>query len=840
MLDKFKHVWHKREMRETIEQKLMGLFGINISHANKKQLYKAISLVIRDRIMEKWAESAEKVHQANGKKLYYMSMEFLVGRALSNNLTNMGMDKTIEAVCRELGVDLQEIKEIEPDPGLGNGGLGRLAACFLDSLATLKLEGHGCGIRYEYGLFEQKIINGYQVEACDTWLEDGHVWEVEIPEEAETVRFGGTVKRWDDNGTPHFVHEGFQTVKAVPYDVPVVGSASPLINTLRLWGARSTRHLDMCLFNRGEYTRALTENNLVEVISQVLYPEDSHEQGKTLRLKQQYFFVSAGIQSIIRDFKLKGNPLSTFADKIVIHINDTHPSMAIPELMRIFLLEGMTWDEAWSIAKRTFAYTNHTIMHEALEKWPVALFKKVLPQIYCIVEEINERFCRSLWKLYPEDWQRISDMAIIAHGEVRMAHLAIVGSFSVNGVSSLHTEILQNQVFDKFHAIFPRRFRSITNGISHRRFLCIANPELSELITENIGSQWITRPLLLKEFSKTASDKNVQQLLYNIRQKKKKQLAAYIQKHNGISVDVNSIFDVQVKRLHEYKRQLLNILHIMHLYNQLRDNPDCDMHPRTFIFSAKAAAAYHMAKLIIKLINTVGDKINQDPAIGGKLKVVFLANYRVSLAELIVPATDVSEQISTAGKEASGTGNMKFMINGALTIGTLDGANVEMSQAVGRDNMYIFGLTTEEVNEVYQQGDYHPWTIAEANPHLKRVLDQLIDGTYSEDRTLFRPIYDSLLYGNGSTPDPYMVLKDFEAYRRMHQQVEKDYQNPELWWSKAIGNIANAGIFSSDRTIKEYNEQIWHLPKHEDAHWWMFGSSATDSATADKKKYNAD
>ncbi len=825
MLDKFKQVWQKREIRESIEQKLQGLFGVSIIHANNNQLYKAIALVVRDRIMEKWAESEEKVHQVNGKKLYYMSMEFLVGRALSNNLASMAMDKTLESVCRELGVDLREIKEVEADPGLGNGGLGRLAACFLDSLATLRLEGHGCGIRYEYGLFKQKIVDGYQVEVCDSWLEDGHVWEVEKPEEAETVRFEGTVKRRDDNGTPRFTHEGFQTVKAVPYDVPVVGHGSPVINTLRLWGARPTRHIDMCLFNRGEYTRALAENNLVEVISQVLYPEDSHEQGKTLRLKQQYFFVSAGIQSILKQFKQNGNPLSAFADKIVIHINDTHPSMAIPELMRIFLEEGMTWNEAWDIVTRTFAYTNHTIMHEALEKWPVSLFKKVLPQIYCIMEEINERFCRSMWKLYPENWQRISEMAIIAHDEVRMAHLAIVGSFSVNGVSTLHTEILKNQVFDKFHAVYPGRFRAITNGMSHRRFLCNANPELNELITARIGPQWVAQPLRLKDFSKMAPNQAVQEAVRNIRRQKKERLAAYIQEHNGVTVDVNSIFDVQVKRLHEYKRQLLNILHIMHLYNQLRDNPNLQIHPKTFIFSAKAAAAYQMAKLIIKLINAVGDKINNDPAIADKLKVVFLANYRVSLAELIVPATDVSEQISTAGKEASGTGNMKFMINGALTIGTLDGANVEMSQAVGRDNIYIFGLTAAEVNGIYQKGDYRPWAVAEADPCLKRVLDQLIDGTYSEDRNLFRPLYDNLLYGNGSMADPYMLLKDFDAYRRMHQQVEADYQNPELWWSKAIKNIACAGVFSSDRTIEEYNEQIWNLPKHENERLRLFKSS---------------
>ena len=824
MLKKFKQVWHRREIRDAIEQKLQGLFGVKAPNASPKQLYKAIALVARDRIMERWAISEEKVHDANGKKLYYMSMEFLIGRALSNNLANLSLDETFAAVCKEFGVDLNEIKEMEADPGLGNGGLGRLAACFLDSIATLKLEGHGCGIRYEYGLFKQKIVDGYQVEVCDSWLEDGHVWEVEKPEEAEDVRFEGQVSRRDDNGTPRFSHEAYQTVKAVPYDVPVVGYDSALVNTLRLWGARPTQHLDMCLFNRGEYTRALAENNLVEVISQVLYPEDSHEQGKILRLKQQYFFVSASIQSIVRQFKKNGNNLVDFAEKNVIHINDTHPSLAIPELMRILLDEGMTWDEAWQVVSRTFAYTNHTIMHEALEKWPVALFKRVLPQISCIVEEINERFCRSLWKLYPEDWQRISEMAIIAHGEVRMAHLAIVGSFCVNGVSYLHTEILKNQVFEKFHVAFPTRFRAITNGITHRRFLCVANPELSELITRKIGGQWVTQPLRLKALEQMADKPEVQDALRLIRRQKKQKLAEYIAIHNGVTVDVDSIFDVQVKRLHEYKRQLLNILHIMHLYNQLKDNPDIEMQPRTFIFSAKAAAAYHMAKLIIKLINTVGDKINADPDIQGKLKVVFLENYRVSLAELIVPATDVSEQISTAGKEASGTGNMKFMINGALTVGTLDGANVEMSQAVGLQNMYIFGLKAEEVNAVYQSGSYRPWEVAEADPRLKRVMDQLINGFYAADRNLFRPIYDSLLYGNGSMADPYLVLKDFDAYCQAHWLIDRDYRYPAVWWSKAIANIAAAGVFSSDRTIAEYNEQIWNLPRHENGRSRMFKS----------------
>lgn len=815
MIKGLKNAWKKKEIKDAIETKLQGLFGVRIEQASKRQIYKAVAMVVRDQIMEKWAYSEEKVSEENGKQLYYMSMEFLMGRALSNNLINISRSEPFDAACRDLGIDLNEIKQVEADPGLGNGGLGRLAACFLDSLATSRLAGHGCGIRYEYGLFRQKIVDGYQTEVCDPWLEDGHIWEVEKPEEAAIVNFGGSVTRWEDGGRVRFLHKDYQTVKAIPYDVPILGFDSPVINTLRLWGARSTKHIDMSLFNRGEYIRALADNNLAEVISQVLYPEDSHEQGKSLRLKQQYFFVSASIQSIVRKFKNNGNSIENFADKTVIHINDTHPALAVPELMRVLLEEGLSWDEAWAIARNTFAYTNHTIMHEALERWPVDLFRRLLPQIFAIVEEINERFCRDLWKVYPEDWETISDMAIIAHNEVRMANLAIAGSFCVNGVSGLHADILKQQVFSKFYHAFPTRFRGITNGITHRRFLYNANPELSSLITREIGKDWVVQPLKLKTFEKSASQQHVQDQLRDIRRKKKDALAAYIYSHNGVVVDVNSIFDVQVKRLHEYKRQLLNILHVMSLYNRLRENPSLPMHPRTFIFSAKAAAAYHMAKLVIKLITTVGDRVNNDRTIQDKLKVVFLENYRVSLAELIIPATDVSEQISTAGKEASGTGNMKFMINGALTVGTLDGANVEMSEAVGLENIYIFGLTAPEVNELYLSGNYRPWDIYDTDEDIRLVLDQLINGFYGPDRNLFRPIYDSLLYGNGTIADPYLVLKDFNAYRQIHEQIGRDYAVPSLWWKKSILNIANAGVFSSDRTIAEYNEQIWKLPRQQ-------------------------
>ena len=825
MLGKFRRVWQKRDVKEAIENKLQLMFGVNAAQASQKQLYKAVALVARDQIMERWAQSEENLHSSNEKKLYYMSMEFLVGRALSNNLANLSLDEAMAEACKELGVNLDEIKECEQDPGLGNGGLGRLAACFLDSLATSRLEGHGCGIRYEYGLFRQKIVDGYQVEVCDSWLEDGHVWEVKKPEEAELVNFEGTVRRSDEQGTPRFVHSGFQTVKAVPYDVPVVGYASQVVNTLRLWGAKPTKHLDMRLFNRGEYTKALAENNLVEVISQVLYPEDTHEQGKMLRLKQQYFFISASVQSILRQFKSQGNSLEVLPEKIVIHINDTHPSMAIPELMRILLDEGMPWDRAWNLVFRTFAYTNHTIMHEALEKWPVELFKRVLPQIYCIVEEINERFCREMWKLYPEQWQIISDMAIIAHGEVRMAHLAIVGAFCVNGVSSLHTDILKRDVFKRFYEAFPNRFCAITNGMAHRRFLCNANPELSALITAKIGDKWIEQPLSLKDFERYAGDGDVQAALQRIRKVKKQQLAAYIREQNRILVDETSIFDVQVKRLHEYKRQLLNILHVMHLYNQLKENPNLPIQPRTFVFAAKAAAAYSMAKLIIKLINVVADKVNNDRTIQDRLKVIFLENYRVSLAELIIPATDVSEQISTAGKEASGTGNMKFMINGALTIGTLDGANVEMRQVAGADNIYIFGLKADEVAAYYRDGNYSPQAVAAEDTGLNLVLAQLINGFYADDPDLFKPIYDGLLNGFGGMADPYFVLKDFDSYRCMQARIDRDYAHPGLWWKKAIVNIASAGYFSSDRTIAEYNEKIWKLPKHEAVKRRLFRSN---------------
>lgn len=804
------------EIRDTIELKLQTMFARNLHDASQGQIYKAAAMMLRDRIMKQWAYGKEKTVEANGKELYYLSMEFLMGRFLGNNLMNLGLERLAGEACNSLGLDIKEIEEVEPDAGLGNGGLGRLAACFLDSLATLGLVGHGNGIRYEYGLFKQKIIDGYQIEMPDSWLEDGNVWEVAKPEEPEIVYFGGTVEKSMENGKLKIRQKNCQCIKAIPYDVPVLGYKSPVINTLRLWGARSLKPLDMGLFGKGQYIDALAEKELAEVISKVLYPEDNHEEGKSLRLKQQYFFVSASIQSIVRKFKKNGNKICDFAKKSVIHINDTHPALAIPELMRILMdQEGLGWEEAWAITTETFAYTNHTILEEALEKWPVDLFKQLLPRIYDIIEEINERFCKELWGRFPGQWERIGEIAIISYSEIHMARLCIVGCFSINGVAMLHTEILKSKVFKDFYELYPKKFKSITNGIDHRRFLLNSNRDLAALITEEIGEKWILDASHLKELRKSAEEKYLQESLRDIRKKHKEKLSQYILEKNNIKVDPYSIFDVQVKRLHEYKRQLLNILHIMYLYNQLLENPNMSFYPRTFIFGAKSAPGYHKAKLIIKLIHSVGEKINKDAKIRDKLKVVFLENYRVSLAEKIIPATDVSEQISTAGKEASGTGNMKFMFNGALTVGTLDGANIEILEAVGPENIFIFGLNAEETDYYYKNQNYSPLDIYEIDTSIKQVLNQLVTGfSELEHPDIFREIYDGLLYGNGHMPDPYFVLKDFQDYCRIHREVEIQYQNPSLWWKKAIINIGSAGYFSSDRTIKEYNEKIWNLPKH--------------------------
>ncbi|AKL96822.1 glycogen phosphorylase GlgP [Clostridium aceticum] len=805
------------DIKHAIELKLQTLFGRNLKNASKSQLYKAVATALRDDIMKSWAYSKEKVLEENGKELYYLSMEFLMGRFFHNNLTNLMLEEKAEIACNELEIDLKEIQEREPDAGLGNGGLGRLAACFLDSLATLGLSGHGNGIRYEYGLFKQKIIDGYQVEMPDPWLEDGNVWEVAKPEEPEMVYFGGTVEKAIENGKLTILQKNCQCVKAIPYDVPIVGYRSNVINTLRLWGARALKPLDMGLFGKGQYVDALAEKELAEVISKVLYPEDNHEEGRHLRLKQQYFFISASVQSIVRKFKKIGNDIHDLHKKTVIHINDTHPTLAIPELMRILIdQEGLGWEEAWEITRQTFAYTNHTTLPEALEKWPEELIKQLLPRIYDIIDEINERFCRDLWERYPYQWDKISKMAIISYGEIHMAKLCIVGSFSINGVAQLHSEILKKDIFKDYYEIYPEKFTNITNGVTHRRFLLRANPNLAEAITEKIGDGWITDSFQLKELEASCRDIAFQEEVRKIRQKNKEELARYVLDKTQIKIDPHSIFDAQVKRLHEYKRQLLNVLHIMYLYNQLLDHPKDDMYPRTFIFAAKAAPGYHKAKLIIKLIHSVADKINNDKSIGDKLKLVFLENYRVSLAEKIIPASDISKQISTAGKEASGTGNMKFMLNGTLTVGTLDGANIEMHQQVGSENIFIFGATAEELEKERKEKNYQPYEIYQKNHGLKRVIDQLINGFIEpEHPDIFREIYQDLLYGYGGAADPYFILKDFESYCAVNKKAEGIYKKPESWWEKSIINIANAGYFSSDRTIEEYNEKIWRLKKHD-------------------------
>lgn len=804
----------KKMFRVALETKVQRMFGRSIRGASDDQIFQAISQVVSDLVKEQRAYSRELMRGHHGKELYYLSMEFLMGRALGNNLINLGLEDLVAEVCVELGLELGELQESEPDPGLGNGGLGRLAACFMDSLASLGYKATGCGIRYEYGLFQQKIIDGYQVEVSDPWLENGSSWEIALPEETEIVKFGGFVEVTEGDGRLVYEHKGYQSVRAVPYEMPILGYDSDVVNSLRLWAARATKHLDMSLFGQGKYLDALEEKELAEVISKVLYPDDNHPEGKALRLKQQYFFVSASIQSIVRKYRNQyGADFAEFPEHVVVHINDTHPALAIPELMRILLdEEGLDWDQAWKITKSTFAYTNHTILEEALERWPEGLFRDLLPRLWDIVYEINERFCASLWDRYPGDWDKISRMSIIAHHEVKMAHLCIVGSFSINGVAQLHSQILKEQVFAEFAEFYPEKFTNVTNGVTFRRFLLKANKGLSELLADRIGTGWIKKPEELKKFLAYQDDRGAQEVLAHIRHSNKVALAKYIYDHNHVRVDPNSIFDVQIKRLHEYKRQLLNILHVLYLYNRLLEDPDFAMHPRTFIFGAKAAPGYGMAKLIIKLIHDVGERINNDRNIEDKLKVVFLENYRVSLAEVIIPASDVSEQISTAGKEASGTGNMKFMLNGALTIGTLDGANVEIDQAVGRDNIFIFGLTAAETNQYYLDGTYRPYEVYQADPYLKEVLDQLVNGFINAQHlALYQDLHHSLLHGWGGMADPYFVLADFASYRRVHEDINHQYQQPELWWKKAIINIGNAGYFSSDRTIEEYNQRIWKL-----------------------------
>ena len=806
----------KEEFKKSIIENVKNQYRRTIDEATPQQIFQAVSYAIKDVIIDDWIATQKQFDETGAKKVYYLSMEFLMGRALGNNIINLGAKKAVKEALEELGFDLNAIEDQEPDPALGNGGLGRLAACFLDSLATLGYPAYGCGIRYHYGMFKQKIKDGYQVEVPDEWLKNGYPFELRRPEYATEVKFGGYVKTEWDGERNHFVQEGYQSVLAVPYDMPIVGYGNNVVNTLRIWDAQPIDTFSLSAFDKGDYQKAVEQENLAKNLVEVLYPNDNHYAGKELRLKQQYFFISASLQVALKKFKETNDDIHKLPEKIVFQMNDTHPTVAVAELMRLLLdQEGLNWDEAWGITTKCCAYTNHTIMAEALEKWPIELFSRLLPRVYQIVEEINRRFLIEVQNKYPNNYEKVKKMAIIFDGQVKMAHLAIVAGYSVNGVAKLHTEILKNQELKDFYEMMPEKFNNKTNGITQRRFLLHGNPLLADWITEQIGDEWITDLPHLAKLKVYVDDPKFQQEFMNIKYQNKLRLAKYIKEHNGIDVDPRSIFDVQVKRLHEYKRQLLNILHVMYLYNQLKDNPNMDMVPRTFIFGAKAAAGYQIAKKTIKLINSVADVINNDKSINGKLKVVFIEDYRVSNAELIFAAADVSEQISTAGKEASGTGNMKFMLNGALTLGTMDGANVEIVEEVGKENAFIFGLSADEVINYENNGGYNPEEIFNTDQDIRRVLMQLINGYYSpQDPELFRDIYNSLLNTkNSAKADTYFILKDFRSYAEAQKRVEAAYRD-ENWWARAaMLNTASAGKFSSDRTIEEYVRDIWHLEK---------------------------
>ncbi|MBZ4683045.1 MAG: glycogen/starch/alpha-glucan phosphorylase [Fusobacteriales bacterium] len=806
----------KDEFKNSILNHLK-LAGTKLEDATKRELFDAVSKAAMELVMENWSKTKETYDSQNVKQAYYLSAEFLMGRAFSNNLVNLTILDDVKEALEDLNININEIEDQEEDAGLGNGGLGRLAACFLDSLATLELPGHGYGIRYKYGMFKQKIENGFQVEYPDRWLDYEDPWEVERRSEAVKVKFGGEVIVVKDaDGREHFRRESAEVVTAVPYDMPIIGYGVKTVNTLRLWQAESEDGFDLQAFNDQHYTTAVKKQTQAEDISRVLYPNDSGPSGKELRLRQQYFFVSASLQDIMRKFKAKhGNDFSKLPDYVAIQLNDTHPVVAIPELMRLLMdWEKLDWETAWAICTKVFSYTNHTILAEALEKWPIDLFKGLLPRIYQIVEEINRRFLLELREKYPTDWQKHQQMAIIGDGMIKMAWLAIVGSHAVNGVAALHTEILKNQELKEWYELYPEKFQNKTNGVTQRRWLLKSNPELSELITKLIGDKWITDLSELKKLEKYADDEKVLKEFIKIKHTKKEQLAKYILDTLGIYINPDSLFDVQIKRLHEYKRQLLNVLHIIDLYNNLKANPDLDIAPRTFIFGAKAASGYKRAKQIIKLINAVAIKVNNDPDIKGKIKVVFVPNYRVSVAEKLFPAANLSEQISTAGKEASGTGNMKFMINGAPTIGTMDGANVEIVEEAGIENNFIFGLTSDEVATLNSTGEYNPWNEYNSVPGLKKVMEQLLDGTFSDDRSIFTEIYNSLMYGaDGNRPDQYYVLKDFASYREAQLRVDKAFRDELGWAKKAWLNIANSGKFSSDRTIQQYADEIWNIKK---------------------------
>ena len=810
-------MFKKEAFKKSVKDNVKFLYRKTIEEATQEQIFQAVSYSVKDVIIDNWLATQKAYDEQDPKIVYYMSMEFLMGRALGNNLINLCAYGEVKEALEELGFDLNCIEDQEPDPALGNGGLGRLAACFLDSLATLNYAAYGCGIRYHYGMFKQKIQNGYQIEVPDNWLKNGYPFELRRPEYAKEVHFGGYVRvEYDpEKGGNKFIHEGYQAVKAIPYDMPITGYDNDVVNTLRIWDAEPIVDFELDSFDKGDYKKAVEQENLARNIVEVLYPNDNHYAGKELRLKQQYFFVSASLQAAIAKYKKKHGDIHKLYEKVTFQMNDTHPTVAVAELMRILMdEEGLGWDEAWEVTTKSVAYTNHTIMSEALEKWPIELFSRLLPRVYQIIEEINRRFILTIQAKYPGNYEKIKKMAIIYDGQVKMAHLAIAAGYSVNGVARLHTEILKNQELKDFYEMMPEKFNNKTNGITQRRFLLHANPLLADWITEHIGPDWITDLPQLKKLAVYADDEKALQEFMNIKFKNKERLAKYILEHNGVEVDPHSIFDVQVKRLHEYKRQLLNILHVIYLYNQIKMHPEMEFYPRTFIFGAKASAGYATAKKIIKLINSVADVVNNDASINGKIKVVFIENYRVSNAEWIFAAADVSEQISTASKEASGTGNMKFMLNGAPTLGTMDGANVEIVEEVGADNAFIFGLSSDEVINYENNGGYDPNVIYNTDEEIRQVLMQLINGTFSNDTELFRDLYDSLLNTkNTDRADRYFILADFRSYADAQKRVEAAYRDEKGWAKKALLNTACSGKFTSDRTIQEYVDDIWHLDK---------------------------
>ena len=814
MIDK---QFEKEEFKKSVKENVKFLYRKTLEEATQEQIFQAVSYTVKDVIIDNWLKSQKAYEKQDPKIVYYMSMEFLMGRALGNNLINLGAYGEVKEALEELGLDINCIEDQEPDPALGNGGLGRLAACFLDSLATLNYCAYGCGIRYRYGMFKQEIRDGYQIEVPDNWLKNGYPFELRRPEYAKEVHFGGYVRvEWDPvKNENKFIHEGYQAVKAVPYDMPITGYNNDVVNTLRIWDAEPIVDFNLDSFDKGDYHNAVEQENLARTIVEVLYPNDNHMAGKELRLKQQYFFVSASLQAAIAKYKKTHDDITKLHEKVVFQMNDTHPTVAVAELMRILIdEEGLGWDQAWDITTKCCAYTNHTIMSEALEKWPIELFSRLLPRVYQIIEEINRRFILEIQQKYPGNFEKVKKMAIIYDGQVKMAHLAIVAGYSVNGVARLHTEILKNQELKDFYEMMPEKFNNKTNGITQRRFLAHGNPLLADWVTDKIGPDWITDLSQISKLKVYADDDKALQEFMTIKFKNKERLAKYILEHNGVEVDPHSIFDIQVKRLHEYKRQLLNILHVIYLYNQIKAHPEMDFYPRTFIFGAKASAAYARAKKIIKLINCVADVVNNDASINGKLKVVFIENYRVSNAEIIFAAADVSEQISTASKEASGTGNMKFMLNGAPTLGTMDGANVEIVQEVGEENAFIFGMSSDQIINYENNGGYDPDFIYNTDPEIRQVLMQLINGTFSSDTEMFRDIYNSLLdKRNMPRPDQYFILGDFRSYAEAQKRVEAAYKDEKRWAKMALLNTACSGKFTSDRTIQEYVDDIWHLDK---------------------------